>query len=175
MNPASVVVALLLIAHAAYTQQLQVDDQQSSVTFRIRNFGLEVEGTLSKVSGTVVFDPSNIEASSFRLSADPATIDTGISLRDKHLQKNEYLDAGKYKTIDFVSTRVARMDGNVVVTGNLTIKGTTKEILVPVNITPMMEFDGSFTINRLDYKVGSGSFSLADEITVVFSIRTRKI
>lgn len=173
-------VALVLVACEAHSQQFHVDGQQSSVTFRIRNFGLEVEGSLGNVRGSIVFDDRNPAASSFRLSADASTIDTGIYLRDRHLQKKEYLDATTCKTLDFTSTRIekTRTTGELVVTGNLTIKNTTKEIQVPLILRSMnghVEFAGTFTIDRQDYDVGDSSLSLADDVIILFTIQAGSI
>lgn len=166
---------VMLVTQMAFGQGLSVDEQHTSVKFQIKNFGLEVEGSLSNIRGSVVFDRNNLTASSFHLSADASTIDTGIALRNKHLQKPEYLDARNHPTLEFTSTGIVQtknMD-EVLVTGNMTIKNTTKQIQVLVKLIPSektVNFEGSFMINRLDYKVGSSSVTLSDEVVVSFRL-----
>jgi polyisoprenoid-binding protein YceI len=170
-------ILILLAAQAGNGQALDVDEKLSSVRFNIGNFGLDVEGSLGNLRGSVLYDRRNLASSSFRLSADANTIDTGIALRDKHLQKEEYLDAKKYTTLEFTSTSIVttQTSDEILVSGTLTIKNTTKHIQVPVKVVPSdgrFDFSGTFTINRLEYLVGNSSISLADDVTVTFSIRT---
>jgi polyisoprenoid-binding protein YceI len=168
-------VALLLWAQASPCQQPGIDTGRSTVAFRIKNFGLEVQGSLGNVRGSVVFDRNNLASASFSIAADANTVNTGIALRDRHLQKSEYLDAEKYQTLEFVSTAVklAKKADEVLVTGNLTIKNVKRQIEVLVRVTPLQgvtNFSGSFTVNRLDYTVGKSSLSLGDEVVVDFSL-----
>ncbi len=170
---------LLFFAVSAECQQLTVDGQHSSVVIAVRNFGLDVRGTIGGVTGSILLDTTRLVSSSFELTAEAKTIDTGISLRDQHLQKREYLDTKNFPTLRFSSTAVTTgaSPRELFVTGNLTIKNTTKSIRVPVSISKSVaqpggvELNGSFTIDRLDYQVGGSSLSLSDEVTVRFTIR----
>lgn len=173
----SAIYLLLIGVTTGYSQQLRVDGDRSSIVFQIRNFGLDVRGTLSGAKGSIVLDSANIDLSSFKLSADASSINSGISLRDQHLQKRDYLDTRNYKTLDFISTSVRRtqLSEEIIVKGKLTIKNISKEIVVPVRVIVSqnaVDFIGSFTINRLDYMVGTSSFTLADQVKVEFLIGT---
>lgn len=171
---------LLIAVNASYAQQLLVDEHHSSIIFQVQNFGVDVRGTLAGAKGTIVLDTADITLSSFRLSADATTIDSGISLRDQHLRKHEYLDAKTYGIIEFVSTSVAKtkLRDEIMVKGRLKIKNTSNEIVVPVRIARSnkgVDFAGSFTINRLDYMVGTHSITLADQVKIEFLISTNKL
>src|SRR5438445_4759133 len=98
-------------------------------------------------------------------------------MRDNHLRKEEYFDVQNYPRIRFVSTSVT-VDKNAhfTVTGQLTIKNTTKEISIPFTTTPKdggYIFTGEFKLNRKDFQVG-GSSTISNTLTVYFSVFARK-
>ena len=106
-------------------------DEKSKVSFTIKNFGLNTSGTLQGLNGTIKFDDANPSASSFDVSVNVNTINTGIDNRDNHLKKEEYFNVEKYPTITFVSNGIKKDNDGYSVTGNLTIKGVTKSISFP--------------------------------------------
>lgn len=67
-----------------------------------------VEGTLSKLEGEIKFDLQNLSEALFDVSVDAKSVDTGITLRDNHLRKEEYLDVKNYSQIKFKSTGVVK-------------------------------------------------------------------
>jgi polyisoprenoid-binding protein YceI len=69
---------------------------QSSVRFSIRNAGLEVHGTIAGIEADISFHPDDLARSHMTATANPATLQTGISLRDKHLQRPDYFDVNKH-------------------------------------------------------------------------------
>ena len=145
-------------------------DNDGAVTFVIKNFGLNTNGSFKGLKGAINWDPSNPSASLFDVTIDASTINTGIDMRDKDLQKEAYFDVEKYPTIHFVSTKVST--GNV--TGNLTIKNVTKQISFPFTVKNSVNgylFEGSFTINREDFGVGGNSMVLSDEATVKLKVQ----
>jgi polyisoprenoid-binding protein YceI len=86
-------------------------DEQSKITFQIRNFGVTVAGTFTGLKGNVQFDPTAPKNCSVNISIDSKTIDTGINLRDNHLKKEDYFNAEVYPTISFVSQNLSVQDG----------------------------------------------------------------
>lgn len=154
----------------------QTVDNSKGVTFQIRNFGLMVEGSFSGLKGEILFDSQNIEAALFSVSVDANSVETGISMRDNHLIKEEYLDVKDYPRIKFVSKRVVKGDkpSSWILTGQLTIKKVTKEISIPFLVSRrdgQDNFIGEFRINRRDFGVGGRSISLADELRVMLNIK----
>ena len=91
---------------SGWSQNFQPTDEGSSVTFKIKNLGLSVEGSFTGLKGTIQFDPNDLQSSKFNVSIKAASINTGINLRDKHLKKEEYFNAANFSEIRFVSTRV---------------------------------------------------------------------
>jgi len=171
------VLLIQLIGIAAFSQQYKATDTGSSIKFTIKNFGFETGGSFTGLQGTISFDPADVKKDSFDLSVDASTINTDNNMRDSHLRKEEYFDVGKYPRIRFVSSSVS-VDKNAhfTVTGQLTIKNTTKEISIPFTATPKdggYLFTGMFKLNRRDYQVG-GSSTISNNLTVSFSVLARK-
>lgn len=153
-------------------------DQGSSIGFRIKNLGFNTDGSFSGLQGAIVFDPQNTATDSFDVSVDAASINTDNKMRDDHLKKDIYFDVEKYPRIRFVSTAVTAVDknGHYTMTGNLTIKGSTKEISFPFLATPLggdYIFKGGFKIKRRDFGVGGGS-TLSNELTVSLAVLAKK-
>jgi len=144
-------------------------DKSDSVTFTIKNFGISTKGEFQGLKGSIKWDAANPSNSSFDVNVDVNTINTGIDMRDKDLQETKWFDASKYTTINFKSTNVTATN----VTGNLTIKGVTKQISFPFSVTPAVSgyrFEGTFPLNRKDFGVGGNSFSLSDNVQVTLKV-----
>jgi len=157
---------------------LDPNDSASSVKFVIKNFGLAVNGRISGLRGKIIFNSDDLKNSSFDVSVDAYTINTGMNSRDNHLKKKDYLDVEVYPKIRIVSTdiRPGSKTGTYIARSMLTLKKTTREIEIPFNVQTLTggayRFVGSFTINRRDFNVGSSSISLSDNLTVSLSIST---
>lgn len=160
-------------------QHFVPDNEGSEVKFRIKNFGVNVNGSLKGLDGKIVFNADSLTLIQFDVSIQTNTIHTGIDQRDNHLQQEEYLDVKKYPTISFVSTSVTTSTNKdyLFVFGKLTIKDVTKEISFPFKATPKGDdylFEGEFTFNRRDYNVGGGSITMSDNVTVQLSVLGKK-
>jgi len=154
-------------------------DESSSIKFRIKNLGINVDGSFKGLKGNIEFDAAKPEQSKFDISVDVNTINTGIGARDNHLKKEAYFDVAKYSTMKFSATKVAASStpGTYVVYGNLTIKNTTKAVSIPFTATPQSSgllFKGEFKLNRRDYGVGSNSISMSDNLIVYLSVFAKK-
>ncbi|MEP6845554.1 MAG: YceI family protein [Panacibacter sp.] len=166
---------LLLPAFAAMSftsSDLKPVDAAESITFVIKNFGINTQGEIKGLKGTIKWDPANPAASVFNVTADANTLNTGIEMRDNHLKKEEYFDVEKYPVISFASTGVST--GSI--TGNLSMKGVTKQISFPFTAKPSgggYLFEGNFTINRKDFGIGSGSMSLSNTVIVNLKVQAK--
>jgi polyisoprenoid-binding protein YceI len=152
-------------------QQYKALGDSSQVEFKIKNFGVSVSGSIKGLQGSVKFDPQHLDASSFDVSVQTSTVNTGIDMRDSHLKKEDYLSVDAYPKITFVSTKVSssNKDGYLFIFGNLTIKGVTKAISFPFKAVANGSgylFTGTFSINRKDYGVGGSSISMSDNVEV---------
>jgi polyisoprenoid-binding protein YceI len=90
-----------------------------------------VRGTFTKVGGVVVDDPSDRSKASVDVTIDANSLDTRVDMRDKDLRSEHYFEVAKYPTITFKSKRVeAAGAGKLKVTGDLTMHGVTKEVVL---------------------------------------------
>lgn len=168
----------LLATTATFAQEYKPVDQGSSVTFEIRNFGLNSKGSFSGLEGRISFDPKDPSKSSFDVSVSAASVNTDNNMRDEHLKKESYFDVEKYPRIRFVSTSVSGPDknGKYTISGRLTIKKTTKDIYFSFTATPNGDdylFKGDFQINRKDFEIG-GTSTLSNGLTVFLSVLGKK-
>jgi polyisoprenoid-binding protein YceI len=117
-------------AAATYT----IDPAHSGAHFKVRHMMItNVRGEFSKVSGAVKFDPANPAASSITADIDVNSISTREPDRDKHLKSADFFDAANYPTIRFQSKQVEpEGTGRYRVTGDLTIRGVTREVVLRV-------------------------------------------
>ena len=154
-------------------QSFKPENDGSEIKFTLKNFGLNVTGHFSGLSGTIQFDPSNLSASSFNVSVDATTVNTGVDMRDNHLKKDEYFNTAKYPAINFTSTNITGDANGYTVSGHLTIKGTKKEISFPFTAARQgngFVLSGNFSINRKDFDVGGGSAVMGSNVDVSLKV-----
>ncbi len=126
-----------------------------------------VRGSFKNLKGTLQFDPADPASASVEVKIDAASFSTGENERDEHLRSADFLDAAKHPTITFKSTRVEVTGYNKCkVLGNLTIRGTTRPVILEVEFfgpvdTPFnntrMGFLATTKINREDFGVSWNS------------------
>ena len=169
---------LFFINLFAQSQTYTPTDAQSSVMFKIKNFGITVDGSFTGLSGAIQFDPNQLSSSKFEVTVNTASIDTGIELRNKHLKKEDYFDVKTYPQMKFISTKIESGAGEkFTITGKLTIKKITKEIKFDFTASKNAtgyKFEGEFPLNRRDYNVGDSSFSMADDLKVFLTVSCTK-
>jgi polyisoprenoid-binding protein YceI len=132
----TVALALVLVPALALGQSStwNLDPAHSHASFSIRHMVISnVRGEFGKMSGTVTLDEKDVTRSSVEATIDATTIDTREAKRDEHLRSADFFDVAKHPTITFKSTKVEKVgkDG-LKVTGELTIRGTTKPVVLKV-------------------------------------------
>jgi polyisoprenoid-binding protein YceI len=162
----------------AAAQQYTPADQGSSVMFKLKNFGINTDGSFTGLSGKIIFNPKDLPNASFDVSIDAAKVNTGNEMRDEHLRKEEYFDVPNHPRIRFVSTSITPggKSGSYQVNGKLTIKNTTRDLSFPFVATPIGNdyvFSGVFTINRKDFDIG-GSSTISNSLTVSLTVFAKK-
>ena len=180
-------VALSLPAGAA-TSTWQIDPQHSSAQFAVRHLGLStVRGAFSKLSGTMVRDDQDITNSSVEVTIDVNTVDTREPDRDKDLRSERFFDVAHFPTMTFKSKKVEQVaPGKLRVTGDLTIRGTTREVTLDVDgpTAPVKDPWGNqrlaatatTKINRQDYgvkwnaKLDNGGVVVGDEVNITLDV-----
>lgn len=145
-------------------------DIEGEVNFAIRNAGIPVKGTIHSLKGVLKLNQQSPEKSIIHISADPATIKTGIGIRDKHLQKTDYFDVTNYPNIQMELLSIERKGKRAYnAIFNLTIKDITRKIDVPMSIVRDNKKEylrADFALNRLHYHLGEESLILADTVKV---------
>lgn len=117
----------------------EIDSSHSSANFTVRHLMISnVRGQFSKVTGKVQFDPKNLAASSVEATIDTTTVNTREERRDAHLKSADFFDVAKYPSMTFKSKKFAAAGaGKYKVTGDLTIHGVTKEVVLDLaEVTP---------------------------------------
>ncbi len=177
---------LLPALASAEVKSFKVDPAHSNVGFSIRHLMSKVRGAFGQFEGTIQYDPANPSASSVSFTVQAASIDTQHEDRDKHLRSPDFFDVEKFPTLTFKSTSVkAAGDGQLEVTGDLTIHGVTKSVTVPVEVLGMgphprggqvAGFESEFTVNRKDFGIvwnrilDAGGALLGDEVTIELAV-----
>jgi polyisoprenoid-binding protein YceI len=177
-----VATTLLFALPAAAQETWQLDPPHSSAQFSVRHLGVStVRGAFTKVSGTVQYDPNNLGKSSIQTTIDATSVDTRVEMRDNDLRSANYFDVQKYPTITFMSKKIeAAGAGKLKVTGDLTIHGVTKEVVLDVDgPTPAikdpwgnqrMGASATTKVNRMDFGVAGGSGAIGNDITITLDI-----
>lgn len=150
----------------------------ATVTFKIKNLGINTEGSFGGFKATVNFDPNHLESSSIEASVDTRTLNSDNEMRDNHLKKEEYFDVSRYPEIKMKSLSFSHQKGeNYVGDFDVTIKAKTKRIKFPFTYTEnggSSSFKGSFGIKRSDFGIGGKSLVLSDDALVAVAVETTK-
>jgi len=127
----AMIVALPIFAHA---DNWQIDPMHTSVEFTVRHMMISnIKGVFEKTSGTVTVEGSDPTSAKIDATIDASSIDTRVDRRDADLKSPNFLDVAKYPTMTFKSTKVeAAGEGKWKVTGDLTLHGVTKSVVLDV-------------------------------------------
>ena len=177
----------LAISAAGQTETWQLDPPHSAAQFAVRHMGIStVRGTFTKLSGTAQYDPTDPTKSSIDATIDAGSVDSRVEMRDNDLRSPKFLDVQKFPTITFKSKRVEPAGtGKLKVTGDLTIHGVTKEVVLDVDgpSEPFKDPRGNShmgasattTINRRDFGVGAiPSAMVGDDVAVTIDMELVK-
>jgi len=180
--------AAIALPASAGTTTYQIDPRHSSAGFGVTHLMIStVRGEFHGVTGTVVVDDSDVSKSTVNVTIDATTVDTREPDRDKHLKSEAFFDIAKYPTITFQSTKVERNnDGNLKVTGDLTIRGVTKSVVLTASLPKIPIKDpwglqrtavsASTRINRQEFgvawnqKLDSGGVVVGDDVNITLDV-----
>jgi polyisoprenoid-binding protein YceI len=132
LSLAAAVVALALpsLARAA---TYEIDALHSNLGFKVRHLMVSwVHGKFEKGTGTISYDKANPAATTIQATLDAATINTGDAERDKHLRSADFFEVEKFPAVEFKSKKAEPDGARVKVTGDLTMHGVTKEVVLDV-------------------------------------------
>src|SRR5262245_60865213 len=118
---------------AMRTDRWEIDSSHSSVHFSVRHLVIaKVRGTFARWSGTVQVPDGDFSKATVAVTIDASSIDTGVADRDGHLKSPDFFDVAQYPELRFVGKRVQLAGAEIDLVGDLTIKGTTREVVVRV-------------------------------------------
>jgi polyisoprenoid-binding protein YceI len=177
------------LAFAAPTSW-NIDASHSQVGFAVKHLVIStVRGEFTKYEGKVVLDEADVTRSSVDAVIDVNSLDTRVADRNGHLKSPDFFDVAKYPSITFKSTKVAKAgkDG-LKVTGDLTLHGVTKPVVLDVTTTPEVKgmfgetrraFSATTKISRKDYgltwnKLVEAGPAVGDEVTIALELEVVK-
>ena len=174
--PLAIALATAFSAQAAEFNQVQAD--KSAINFTYKQMGVAVDGKFKKFSSQLTFDPAKPTAAKATFDVELASVDTGAPEGDDEVAGKPWFNTKAFPTAHFASTGVKAVGGNrYEVTGQLSIKGKTQDVVVPATFTAQGKngvFDGSFTIRRADFSIGEGSWAkfdiVANDVLIKFRI-----
>jgi polyisoprenoid-binding protein YceI len=164
------------------------DPAHSEVDFTIRHGGVSnVHGRFGGVAATLVYNEADVTKSTVTANIDASTIDTGQAPRDTHVKTDAFLDIVKFPYANFISTNVAKNGNKLTVSGNFTLHGVTKPVVLDVEgpsapIESGMDhklhsgFTATTTISRTAYGIGTAfpSALVGDDVKLVIELEIVK-
>ena len=189
------VISLTMSAGAmkAQSKDWKVDPAHSEADFSIKHMAIStVHGTFRGLAGVIKFDPADVVKSGVQATIDVSSVDTGVAARDKHLKSPDFFDVAKFPTLTFKSTGVSKEGDHYDVTGDLTLHGVTKKVVLkledPGKEEPGMDgksvhrgFTATTTVNRKDFgliwngTLKSGDSVLGDDVKIELDIEAIQI
>ena len=195
MHTKATLTAALALAAAAVSASAQstydIDSSYSAAQFSVRHLMISnVKGEFTKVTGTVVYDPRNLAASKVDAVVDVTTIGTREPKRDAHLKSPDFFDMAKYPAMTFRSKQVTKSGSGILVKGDLTLHGVTREVVLTVDGPTPEQKDpwgnlrigatAAAKINRKDFgltwnqALETGGVMVGDEVSITIDLEAVK-
>ena len=158
-----------------------VEPDHTQVTFGVSHMGISpFAGTFSGSSGSLTVDPANPGATRLTVTIPTGSVMTTSAKLTQELKSADWLDAAKFPTATFTSTRVSKLGADTVrVEGNLTLHGVTKPATItaklfgatnnPMSKKPSLGFTGTTVIKRSDFGIGYGVPIVGDQVTLTIA------
>ena len=178
--------ALAPLALASPARTYKITRTYSNVSFSIYKWMVfKEEGLFHEFDGEIRYDPVDPTRSHVNMTVNVGSIDTRVENRDKTVRSDDFFDVDHYPTMTFTSTSVAAgADNTLQVTGDLTIRGVTRRITIPVkmlgrntvpNVGELAGFETSFVIDRTEFGVNGtrwsgGKLVLSKEVAIHLTI-----
>ena len=161
-------------AHAATTSWV-IDAARSTISFDDVQAGQKFTGGFKKFTGVIAFDPAQLTQSHAAITINMTSISVGGD-GDQYIAAPAWLDSAKFPTATFKTTGFEKTAGGYIAHGKLTIRDVTLPLDLPFTLTfspdgKIVTMQGSTTIRRLDYHIGTGEW--ADAKTVALDIPAR--
>ena len=170
--------AVLAAALAGPAAAQQVVPAQSEISFVSKQMGVPVEGKFKQWAAQITLDPKKPETGKVGFTIQTGSATFSAAETDAEVPKAAWFNVAKFPQASFASDSIKALGGGKFeVRGKLTLKGASHEVLVPVSVSqagPASTAVGSFTLKRLDFKVGDGEWAdtsmVANDVTVKFKL-----
>jgi polyisoprenoid-binding protein YceI len=161
--------------HAEFTR-FRIQPEASEVAFRATSRLMNADGRFSRFAGDVTVDPADLNTARVTVRVEAASLDTGITMRDRHLRSEDFFHVEKFPAITFESLRVEGAGRRLLVVGRLTLRGVTREVRVPVDVSVAgnrLEARGQFDVKRTDHRMiyDSTMNPIGDRVRIEFAFR----
>lgn len=179
MHKLLVALAILAAVPALAADTYKIDGAHTQSTFAVKHLLIStVRGDFGKTEGVVVIDDADHSRSTVQATIDVASVNTREEKRDTHLKSPDFFDVAKFPSITFKSTKVEKAGEGHKVTGDLTIKGVTRSVVLAVS-GPTAEVKDPYgnakrgisattKINRKDFGVSYGPNAVvSDEVSII--------
>lgn len=176
--------ALITASPARASTSWIVDPAHSRLIFTATQSGGEFDGEFKRFHADIVFDPSALAGSSFKVLIETGSADTQDETRDKALASADFFAAEKWPTAIYEATQFAAAGaGQYVAHGKLTIRGVTRDIPVTFRFQPATSagtatLTGTANLRRLDFGVGQGQWQdtkwVGNEVRIRFELLLRR-
>jgi polyisoprenoid-binding protein YceI len=168
--------ALVAAAQPVRAQDVLFD--KSEIRFVAKQLGVNVEGRFRKWKANVLFLPKDLAKSKAEFDIDLGSIDLASEDSEREVRDRVWFDTAKFPVAHFVSTSIREQGGDKYdVTGQLTLKGIKREMVVPVAVrkdaTGNSVAEGTFNLKRLDYNIGEGLWADTDMVKNEVIVRVR--
>ena len=190
MKKLAVLLSLAPALALAAPSNWNIDASHSQVGFAVKHLVISnVRGEFGAYQGKLVLDESDVTKSTVEATIDVSSISTKVADRDAHLKSADFFDVAKYPSITFKSTKVAKAGPDrLQVTGELTLHGVTKPVVLDVTTSPEVKgmfgetrraFAATTRIQRKDYgltwnKVVEAGPAVGDEVTIALDLEAVK-
>ena len=169
---------LLLPASPARASGVVVD--RSEIAFTVTAMGAKFDGRFRKWNADVVFEPASLSKSRAQVDIDLASVDLAGADTEAEARGPLWFDSARFPVARFSSTSIeSRGGGRYDVIGRLSLKGVTRQCVVPITVTRGSGgeriAEGSFALRRLDYRVGEGEWSDTGTVAGDVVVRIRMV
>lgn len=172
---------MMLVAARAGVETYKIDPVHSATGFSVRHVFSKFTSSFTKTTGTITVDQANMENNTVEATIEIASVSTANADREKHLQSADFFDAANFPTATFKSTAWKKTgDDTYDVTGDLTIRGVTKSVVLKVTAlgfgpgmrpgTFLSGWEATTVLKRSDFGVSYGPKILGEDVTVNISI-----
>ena len=170
--------AALVVAPTPALAQQKLDAARSEMLFVSKQMGVPVEGRFRKFDAQIAFDPKKPEAGKVAFTIDMGSATLGVPETDAELPKAPWFNVPKFPQATFQSSAIKAVGaGKFEVAGKLSIKGSSRDVVVPVALTQAggtTTATGAFAIKRLEFKIGEGDWAdtsmVANDVQVKFKL-----